>query len=264
MTTPQDDGPVGTQTVDEAVAEMFPDTGQEEEGTVVTGDPEPAPTSEAPVTEAPPTTQEPPAAETPPAPVTEAPAPTITPPPSQGPSETDRLRQEIAARDEQLRLVQERHDAAQIEDRVRQYEQSLVQQNWAPEQAQHMASRERQYLELVQNQKRESDAAMANYRLRVDTAMRVSKQHGVDYDEVVKFDSQEQMEAYARQGAGMTKMQQQIADLQKQAGPAPQIVDRGPSTPSGTTSRNARMQALMDKADLSDAEMRELGELTGS
>lgn len=249
MTTPQD-GPIATETVDESIAEMFPDTGGK--GIVESpGEPETPPTSETAVV-----------ADTPEASAPAASTPALPSTPS--PSETDILRQQLAAKNEQIRIAEERHQAQQIDDRVRKYEYSLIQQNYTPEQAQQASVRERQYLDLMAAQKRESDASMDNYRLRVDTAMKVSKQHGVNYEDVLKFDSEEAMQAYASQGSEMSTMKRQIADLQKAAGPAPQKVDRGTTTPSSLTSRSARMQTLMDKAALTDAEHRELGDLTGN
>lgn len=107
---------------------------------------------------------------------------------------------------------------AKLDQGVREYEQSLVEQGYDNEQARMQAQQARTAYEAQQRAQSDVTSAAANEKLRTDTAIEAVKTHDLgvdDIDELRQFDSRDTMFAHANRLQKNRELEARIVELEK-------------------------------------------------
>lgn len=201
---------------------------------------------------APPSEESPPTGETPP-----APTPVV-------PNETENLRQQVAAYEQQLRQQAIESQRAQLEQETQQAAASLQYMGLDAEQASQVANQQRQFRERELSATQQLHAQQAYMQGKMNAALHYSQAHNVSAQSLMQYESPQQMEMAALGQAKMTALEAQVAQLKRGTVPA-QNFDTNQPYPVAGKNENQLVDSALAKhsSERTDAEVKALNRVAG-
>lgn len=199
--------------------------------------------------------------ETPPA----APTTPAAPPQPAQPTEMEQNYARVQAENAQYQHTIAQHEQAtqrtQLQTQAQQYRAQLEQRGYQPEHATEVANERLQMsLKMIETQQRHvSDRT--NDAAKNTVAQGFASMFGVSYNDLIRYDSPQAMEAYARGQKDIRDLQSQVTQMKQGQVPTQQF--NQPAGAPATTNRNSRLDALNSKAQLTDADLTEMAKLGG-
>lgn len=171
----------------------------------------------------------PPVAEAPP-PGPVVPTPPVPPVQPRQPSAEDVLRQRLQQLEAERWESQRKEQEAQLEQQIQVQRRQWEEQGMQPEHAQMMAQRELDFRRRESEIARQAETYVLNLQGKQNAAQYFGRQYRIPAEQLLIYNTPEQMEAAARQMSQMAVQQREIAQLKKQRVPV-QTFEAG--TPSG-------------------------------